>query len=80
MFRLGQPTATVVHLALLRLARREGIGAAYACVTDRRFAANRMQRALAEVEPDPILELAALEGRSSVSGSSPLRTSPSPHR
>ena len=63
LFRLGQPTATVVHLALLRLARREGIAAAYACVTDRRFAADRMQRALAEVEPDPIAELAALEGQ-----------------
>ncbi|MGH8920087.1 MAG: hypothetical protein ACRD0H_17440, partial [Actinomycetes bacterium] len=32
-------------------------------VTDRQMAANRMQRALAEVEPDPIAELAALEGQ-----------------
>lgn len=60
---LGNPLATLVHVALLRLARRDGMGAAYACVTDRQMAADRMQRALAEVEPDPIAELAALEGQ-----------------
>ncbi len=60
---LGNPIGTLVNLALLRLARRDGIRAAYACVTDRQMAADRMQRALAEVEPDPIAELAALEGQ-----------------
>jgi hypothetical protein len=60
---LGNPIGTLVHVALLRLARRDGIRAAYACVTDRQIAADRMQRALAEVEPDPIAELAALEGQ-----------------
>ncbi|MGH4002153.1 MAG: hypothetical protein ACRDTJ_32330, partial [Pseudonocardiaceae bacterium] len=60
---LGNPLGTLVHVALLRLARRDGMGAAYACVTDRQMAADRMQRALAEVEPDPIAELAALEGQ-----------------
>ncbi|MGH3872647.1 MAG: hypothetical protein ACRDSR_14250 [Pseudonocardiaceae bacterium] len=60
---LGDPLGTLVHVALLRLARRDGFSAAYACVTDRQMAADRMQRALAEVEPDPIAELAALEGQ-----------------
>ncbi|MGH3755355.1 MAG: hypothetical protein ACRDRP_22200 [Pseudonocardiaceae bacterium] len=60
---LGNPLGTLVHVALLRLARRDGFRAAYACVTDRQIAADRMQRALAEVEPDPIAELAALEGQ-----------------
>ncbi|MGH3801427.1 MAG: hypothetical protein ACRDTD_15090, partial [Pseudonocardiaceae bacterium] len=60
---LGNPIGTLVHVALLRLARRDGFRAAYACVTDRQMAADRMRRALAEVEPDPIAELAALEGQ-----------------
>lgn len=60
---LGNPLGTLVHVALLRLARRDGFRAAYACVTDRQMAADRMRRALAEVEPDPIAELAALEGQ-----------------
>ncbi|MGH3822473.1 MAG: hypothetical protein ACRDRA_06490 [Pseudonocardiaceae bacterium] len=60
---LGNPLGTLVHVALLRLARRDGLSAAYACVTDRQMAADRMRRALAEVEPDPIAELAALEGQ-----------------
>ncbi|MGH3912043.1 MAG: hypothetical protein ACRDTC_01325 [Pseudonocardiaceae bacterium] len=63
LIHLGDPLMTYVHLALLRLARRDGISAAYACVTDRQAAADRMRRALAEVEPDPIAELAALEGQ-----------------
>ncbi|MGH3765961.1 MAG: hypothetical protein ACRDTX_12565 [Pseudonocardiaceae bacterium] len=62
LFHLGNPLGTLVHVALLRLARREGFRAAYACATDRQTAADRMQRALSEVEPDPIAELAALEG------------------
>ncbi|MGH4018639.1 MAG: tetratricopeptide repeat protein [Pseudonocardiaceae bacterium] len=61
--RLGHPTEILVHLAVLRFARREGFGAAYACVTDRRLAADRMQRALAEAECDPIAEVAAFEGQ-----------------
>jgi hypothetical protein len=60
---LGDPIGTLVHVALIRLARRDGIVAAYACVTDRQMAADRIQRALTEVEPDPIAELAALEGQ-----------------
>jgi hypothetical protein len=60
---LGNPIGTLVHVALLRLARRDGFRAAYACVTDRQMAADRMRRALAEVEPAPIAELAALEGQ-----------------
>lgn len=60
---LGDPLGTLVHVALLRLARRDGFSAAYACVTDRQMAADRMQRALADVQPDPIAELAALEGQ-----------------
>ncbi|MGH3852585.1 MAG: hypothetical protein ACRDR6_03620, partial [Pseudonocardiaceae bacterium] len=60
---LGNPLDTLVHVALLRLARRDGFQAAYACVTDRQTAADRMRRALTEVEPDPIAELAALEGQ-----------------
>ncbi len=63
LIHLGDPIGTLVHFALLRLARRDGIRAAYACVTDRQIAADRMRRALAEVEPDPIAELAALEGQ-----------------
>jgi hypothetical protein len=60
---LGNPVGNLVNLALLRLARRDGFRAAYACVTNRQMAADRMRRALAEVEPDPIAELAALEGQ-----------------
>jgi hypothetical protein len=60
---LGDPLGTLVHIALLRLARREGLSIAYACVTDRQMAADRMRRALAAVEPDPIAEVAALEGQ-----------------
>lgn len=60
---LGNPLDTLVHVALIRFARREGLTAAYACVTDRRRTAERMRRALTEVEPDPIAELAALEGQ-----------------
>jgi hypothetical protein len=63
LIHLGNPLGTLVNFALLRLARRDGIRAAYACVTDRQITADRMQRALAEVEPDPIAELAALEGQ-----------------
>lgn len=63
LIHLGDPLGILVHLVLLRLARRDGIEAAYACVTDRQMAADRMRRALAEVEPDPIAELAALEGQ-----------------
>ncbi|HKR49195.1 MAG TPA: hypothetical protein VJT72_06365 [Pseudonocardiaceae bacterium] len=60
---LGDPLGTLVHVVLLRLARRDGFRSAYACVTDRQMAADRMRRALADVEPDPIAELAALEGQ-----------------
>ncbi|MGQ0778733.1 MAG: hypothetical protein ACT4NY_30685 [Pseudonocardiales bacterium] len=63
LIHLGDPLGTYVHLALLRLARRDGIRSAYACATDRQAAADRMRRALAEVDPDPISELAALEGQ-----------------
>jgi L-amino acid N-acyltransferase YncA len=63
LHHLGNPIGTLVHVALLRLARREGFKAAYACVTDRQMAADRMRRALTEVEPDPIAELATLEGQ-----------------
>ncbi|MGB6162629.1 MAG: hypothetical protein WBF75_08685 [Pseudonocardiaceae bacterium] len=63
LIHLGDPIGTLVHFALLRLARRDGIRAAYACVTDRQSAADRMRRAIAEGEPDPIAELAALEGQ-----------------
>jgi hypothetical protein len=63
LIHLGNPLGTLVHVALLRLARRDGFKAAYACATDRQTAAERMRRALAEVEPDPIAELAALEGQ-----------------
>ncbi len=63
LIHLGNPIGTLVHVALLRLARREGFSAAYACATARQSAADRMRRALAEVEPDPIAELAALEGQ-----------------
>lgn len=63
LIHLGNPIGTLVHVALLRLARRDGFRAAYTCVTDRQMAADRMRRALAEVEPDPIAELAALEGQ-----------------
>jgi hypothetical protein len=63
LIHFGNPIGTLVHVALLRLARREGFRAAYACVTDRQMAADRMRRALTEVDPDPIAELAALEGQ-----------------
>ncbi|MGH3685043.1 MAG: hypothetical protein ACRDRU_07715 [Pseudonocardiaceae bacterium] len=63
LIHLGNPLGTLVHVALLRLARRDGFRAAYACATDRQTAADRMRRALSEVEPDPIAELAALEGQ-----------------
>ncbi|MGH3565707.1 MAG: hypothetical protein ACRDRH_06680 [Pseudonocardia sp.] len=63
LIRLGRPTATVVHLAVLGLARHDGMEAAYDCVTDRRFAADRMRRALAQAESNTIAQLALLEGR-----------------
>ncbi|MGH3565709.1 MAG: hypothetical protein ACRDRH_06690 [Pseudonocardia sp.] len=63
LIRLGHPTATVVHLAVLGLARHDGLQAAYDCVTDRRSAADRMRRALAQAEPNTIAQLALLEGR-----------------
>jgi hypothetical protein len=63
LIRLGHVTATVVHLALLGLARQDGLEAAYDCVTDRRFAADRMRRALGEAESNTIVALAMLEGR-----------------
>ncbi|MGH3839244.1 MAG: hypothetical protein ACRDSF_26630, partial [Pseudonocardiaceae bacterium] len=63
LIRLGHATATVVHLALLGLARQDGLKAAYDCVTDRRFAADRMRRALGEAESNTIVALAMLEGR-----------------
>ena len=63
LIRLGQPTATVVHLAVLGLAIRDGLAAAYSCVTDRKLAADRMRRALADAELGTIVQLAMLEGR-----------------
>jgi len=63
LIRLGHATATVVHLAVLGLARQDGLEAAYECVTDRRFAADRMRRALGEAESNTIVQLAMLEGR-----------------
>lgn len=63
LIRLGNALATVVHLAVLGLARHDGLEAAYDCVTDRRIAGDRMRRALAEVEPNTIAQLALLEGR-----------------
>jgi len=63
LIRLGHATATVVHLAVLGLARQDGVEAAYDCVTDRRFAADRMRRALIEAESNTIVQLAMLEGR-----------------
>lgn len=63
LLRLGHVPATVVHLAVLGLARQDGLDAAYDCVTDRRLAADRMRRALAEAESDTIAALALLEGR-----------------
>ncbi len=60
---LGNATATMVHLAVLGLARQDGLEAAYDCVTDRRFAADRMRRALDEAESNTIVALAMLEGR-----------------
>jgi len=63
LIRLGQPAATVVHLAVIGLARQDGLEAAYDCVTDRRFAADRMRRALADAESATIALLALLEGR-----------------
>ncbi|MGH3930239.1 MAG: hypothetical protein ACRDTF_09725, partial [Pseudonocardiaceae bacterium] len=63
LIRLGHAPATAVHLAVLGLARQDGLETAYGCVTDRRLAADRMWRALAEAEPDTIAQLALLEGR-----------------
>jgi len=63
LIRLGHAAATVVHLAVLGLARRDGLEAAYGCVTDRRLAADRMRRALAQAESYTIAQLALLEGR-----------------
>jgi tetratricopeptide (TPR) repeat protein len=63
LIRLGHPTATVVHLAVLGLALRDGLEAAYSCVTDRKLAADRMRRALADAELGTIVQLAMLEGR-----------------
>jgi hypothetical protein len=63
LIQVGDPLGTLVHLVLLRLARRDGIKSAYGCLTDRRMAADRMQRALAEVDADSITELATLEGQ-----------------
>jgi hypothetical protein len=63
LIRLGHATATVVHLAVLGLARQDGLEAAYDCVTDRRFAADRMRRALGEAESNTIVQLAMLEGQ-----------------
>ncbi|MGH3900284.1 MAG: hypothetical protein ACRDTA_18975 [Pseudonocardiaceae bacterium] len=63
LIRLGHATATVVHLAVLGLARQDGLEAAYDCVTDRRFAADRMRRALGDAESNTIIALAMLEGR-----------------
>lgn len=63
LIRLGHATATVVHLAVLGIARQDGLEAAYDCVTDRRLAADRMRRALADAESNTIAQLALLEGR-----------------
>jgi hypothetical protein len=63
LISLGHATATVVHLAVLGLARQDGVEAAYDCVTDRQFAAARMRRALGEAESNTIVQLAMLEGR-----------------
>ncbi|HKR51293.1 MAG TPA: hypothetical protein VJT72_17275, partial [Pseudonocardiaceae bacterium] len=63
LIRLGHAAATAVHLAVLGLARQDGMEAAYDCVTDRRFAADRMRRALGEAESNTIIQLAMLEGR-----------------
>lgn len=61
--QLGDDSVIAVHLAVLGLAQRDGIEATYACVTERQLAADRMQRALVEVEPDTIAQLATIEGR-----------------
>ncbi len=63
LIRLGHPTATAVHLAVLGLALRDGLAAAYGCVQDRTLVADRMRRALADAEPGTIIQLALLEGR-----------------
>jgi hypothetical protein len=63
LIRIGHQAATVVHLALLGLALRDGLETAYGCVTDRELAADRMRRALADAEPSTIVQLAMLEGR-----------------
>ncbi|MDQ3989254.1 MAG: tetratricopeptide repeat protein, partial [Actinomycetota bacterium] len=60
--RLGDIPAVTVHLAVLGLARRDGIDAAYGCVTDRQRAADRMGRALLEADPSTVLDVAMLEG------------------
>ncbi len=63
LIRLGRPTATVVHLAVLGLARQDGLTAAYGYLMDRTLAAGRMRQALAEVELDTTTLLALLEGQ-----------------
>ncbi|HEU0090306.1 MAG TPA: AAA family ATPase [Pseudonocardiaceae bacterium] len=63
LIRLGHPAATVVHLAVLGLAIRDGLETAYGCVTDRQLAADRMRRALADADLSTIVQLAMLEGR-----------------
>ena len=63
LIKLGHAQATVVHLAVLGLARQDGLEAAYGCVTDRQLAADRMRRALGEAESNTIVQLAMLEGR-----------------
>ena len=59
---LGASPAVTVHLAMLGLARRDGIETAYGCVTDRQRAADRMGRALLETDPSTIVDVALLEG------------------
>ncbi|CAN5276425.1 hypothetical protein BH18ACT9_BH18ACT9_20750 [soil metagenome] len=63
LVRIGQGPTTVIHLAVLGLARQDGLQVAYDCVTDRRFAADRMQRALVDGESNTIAQLALLEGQ-----------------
>jgi tetratricopeptide (TPR) repeat protein len=59
---LGDSPGVAVHLAVLGLARRDGIDAAYGCVTDRQRAADRMGRALLETDPNTVVDVAMLEG------------------
>ncbi|MGH3808438.1 MAG: tetratricopeptide repeat protein [Pseudonocardiaceae bacterium] len=58
----GDEPVIAVHLAMLGLARRDGMAATYACVTDRQLAAGRMRRALIDVDPYAIAQVATLEG------------------